>query len=474
MRVPWIAALPLLLGPACQVAPESGEVAPVGRAAVNTDVGRPDILLVLVQHLREDGLPDGAAVRFFRALGRKGGVRYTAAYAQSPSPTVSLGSLLTGHYPSAIPLCDLGNRLGDRQFGQELPWCARVPPERRQLPAVLGLYGYQTALFSRGQWAADANATAFAHHDDLPGAATDWQALTERFYDWWAQSGPAPRFAALVVSDLDLRRRPDLVEPLGLGDPEELQYMLPLQLGEHDPLASLRAPLYQAYCSEAERVGQKLATLLDGLSGDPLVVVTSTVGMNLGERAGLRNHTLGFFSQDYVVDRSVHVPLWISPTGEPALRTDPVELVDLFPTLTAWAHATPPHGLPGRALEEVDHAAKDFAEYGPMLAVRGGPYLLTLHRPMPDASAADPWVTDILMSTSPAAQRGDPGSDYALHDVVADPLQEHQIIDQRPDEATALHQALRDWRVGPDAPPTGRLTPEQIWELRMNQAFGYW
>jgi len=466
------AATALLLIQGCRESPESLGV-PGSPPLAALDVPQPDIVLVLVQHLREDGLPDSAAVRFFQGLKRTGGVRYSAAYAHSPSPTVSFGSLLTGHYPSAIPLCDVGNRLGDRQFAQERPWCAQLPPERHQLPAVLALYGYETALFSRGQRDAGMLATGFEYHDDNPDAATDWADLREQISGWWTQA-QGPRFATVVVSDLDVRRRPGLLAPAGIRDAGDLRYILPLEWGEDDPLAPLRAPLYEAYSAEAGRIGSQLALLLDGLPGSPLVVVTSTVGMSLGERTGLGNHPLGFFSQDYVVDRCVHVPLWLSPEGESALRSDPVELVDIFPTLTRWAQATPPHGLPGDDLSDADQDGLAFAEYGPMLAVRGGRLLLTFHRPMPDASASDPWITDVLRSTSPAAQRGHPGSDYALHDVVADPFQARQLIDREPDTATILHQSLLDWRTGPDAPPEGRLSPEQIWELRMNPAFGYW
>lgn len=442
------------------------------RADVISDgVARPDIVLVLVERLREDGTADGAAARFFEALSREGGTRFDAAYAQSPSTMVSFGSLLTGHYPSAIPLCDVGNRLGDRQFGQELPWCATLPEHRPLLPDVLELYGYDSAVFLRGEGASPVFRAGFEHVDSVERAQTDWTALREDVLAWWNEAD-APRFLTLVVRDLDLRKRPELLGPIGIGDPEALEYQIPLQIGEPDPLAAVRAPLHAAYVEEAARTGSELRGLLDGLDGARMVV-TSTVGMNLGERDGLRNHTLGFLSQDYVVDRSVHVPLWVSG-GEAATRSDVVELVDLFATFAAWGHAVPPSDLPGSDLALVDEGGMAFAEYGPMLAVRGGRHLLTLHRPMPDASASDPWVTDVLRDATPSSRRLDPSSDYALHDVVSDPMQQTQLVDASPEIADALHAGLLAWRLGPDAPPKGRLTPEQIWELRMNQAFGYW
>ena len=109
-----------------------------------------------------------------------------------------------------------------------------------------------------------------------------------------------------------------------------------------------------------------------------------------------------------------------------------------------------------------------------MLVTRRGRHLLSLHHAMPNSAAADPFLTEQLLASPPSGMGDGPMADYVLHDVVDDPLQERDLLGVDPNTATRLHQDMVRWRTGPDAPPGGRLKPEDLWELRMTQAFGYW
>ncbi len=66
---------------------------------------QPDIVLVLTSGLREDTDDHRATSLLLETTGVQPGLRFTAAYSQTVQPYISLGSMLTGRYPSAIPLC---------------------------------------------------------------------------------------------------------------------------------------------------------------------------------------------------------------------------------------------------------------------------------------------------------------------------------------------------------------------------------
>ena len=101
----------------------------------------PDLILVLTPGLRADVTTPGAEQALFEGLSALPWRRFTQAYAQSCSPHTSMGSLLTGLYPSAIPLC--GSYAGDSLVpnSEESPWCSELPERRYTLPEVVELEG---------------------------------------------------------------------------------------------------------------------------------------------------------------------------------------------------------------------------------------------------------------------------------------------------------------------------------------------
>jgi arylsulfatase A-like enzyme len=178
-----------------------------------------------------------------------------------------------------------------------------------------------------------------------------------------------------------------------------------------------------------------------------------------------------FFWSDRLTDRTLHVPLaWVHP-GPPRVLEQPVELLDLMPTLLALAGAVPPHGLPGQDLLAAnlveDPAAIAYAERGDMLALRQGGRLLVMRAVVHHMASLDPYLTEIL--ACPGLVGG-----VRLHDVLADPWQEVDLVRAYPEEALARRAALRAVRVGPGAPPPALLEGERLLRLRLTQAEGYW
>jgi arylsulfatase A-like enzyme len=111
---------------------------------------KPQFLIFLVNGLRSDA--DGkqlAEASLINAIGRQPNRHFSAAYVSSPSKPISFASLLTGDYPSAIPVC---GRPGQDKSRHKL-WCSEIPDSRRTMPEVFQIYGYQTCQMVNGRCA---------------------------------------------------------------------------------------------------------------------------------------------------------------------------------------------------------------------------------------------------------------------------------------------------------------------------------
>jgi hypothetical protein len=479
--------------------------------AVPSEPLQPDLVVVLVSGLRADppGEP-GAEAAFLEPFADEITVLATAAYAQSPDPVVSLGSVLTGRYPSAIPIC--GSVRRGEGSGLEEAWCHRLPEGVESLPGVLAHYGYRSALVhSLGP--VPGLAEAFDLELAVEPGATAWDTVRGPVDTWWDGMDVSPRLLVLQLGDLDLPRRPELLAALGPeaqdwaglgplapalapGRPRAQERLPPRrppctplagqQVGEPvvwDALAGgevdherQRSELLTITRVEAARLGRALhreLALLD--SGRPRVVVLAGLhGMSIGELGGTLADEAELLWSDRVVDRTVHVPLAIvAPAGAPPRVVDqPVELVDLLPTLLARAGAVFPHGVPGQDLlgpawrEDLDGEVA-YVEYGDMLALRRGDLLLTMRAMVHNISSLDPYLTEVL--ACPGLVGG-----LSLHDVRADPLQAVDLLETHQAEAEALEALMLERRNGPGAPAEAVLQDDHLLQLRLTQADGYW
>ena len=485
-RAAWspVAAALILAGCGGEPAPSTPSPGPTP-ASAEASADAPDLVLVLAAGARADLGGGGATGPLIRqSLDARGVSMFAAAYAQSPSPFVSLGSVLTGHYPTAVPMCglpELGVALDDR------PWCATLPAERHTLPGVLGLYGYRTALLHVNLPAADVFEGHFQHAVDLTvspdDARTDWERLHREAHDFWLQPGDQPRLLVVVVSDMQVFERPDLAELTGWTG-QVSQLVEPVLARSPELAHKVTGPadpqqLYRAYQQAAQGLAAGirglLTTLGDGDSRPRWVVVAGSTGINLGEAGGNAAEHPTWGANQLLLQRTVHVPLLIIPPDPEAQPRDikqPVELVDLFPTLADLAGAVPPAGLPGQDLLAdpfpEDVMAWSFAAHGDMLALRQGSLLYSVRGMFHNGTALDPEVTDFLVKAP------DVDAFRQLHDVMADPLQEHNLAQERPAEIEAMHGRLVEIRTGLAAAPEGALTVERLWELRMTRSEGYW
>ncbi len=479
--VPVAAALLLA---ACERPSQPDAPAPVPRATEAVSEG-PDIVLVLAAGARSwIGTGEETTPTLRRELQAQGSTMYTSAYAQSPSSFVSLGSLLTGRYPTAIPLCGLP--VLDPSADEERPWCATIPAERHTLPEVLSLYGYRTALLHANLPAGEVFAPHFHEAHDLTversDSRADWEALHRHAQEFWRRDRDRPHLLVVVVGDLVISQRPDLeartgwsgsvprlVEPMLAHQPELAQAVT----GPQDP-DRLYASYHQAIRGLAGGI-HGLGRVLGEASDRPRwLIVAGLNGINLGERGGGAEDHPTWGDNPLLLERTVHVPLLlVPPTPQEERRiTQPVELVDLFPTVAALAQAMPPAGLPGQDLLEEpfpeDPQAWAYASHGDMLALRQGAMMYSVRGLFHNGTALDPEVTDLLFKAQEAEEL------RHLHDVIEDPLQQTELREAHPQELHRMHELMVAIRTGAAATPEDSLTPQRLWELRMTRSEGYW
>lgn len=474
----------------------------------------PDIVLILANGLRAD-IPgeDAAEAAFLEAAGIDDGLRFRTAWVQSVQPYVAMGTLLTGFYPSAIPLCS-----PPQDNSGVAPWCVEPPPDRRTLPEVLGLYGYRTALLEVTSpnprlegTSGPAKWRGFEKHlqeMDQRRGAHPYDVLAGAARSWWAQDSSRPRFLMVSVgmgSDAlttrldDIRRGatfPEADRPAFLAANPALERRLhpgmPWPYVTEATVQEVRT-LYQGAATEC---GADLKQLLAGLSPGPrptYTIVSSLYGLSFGEISGTPTpEQAEAGSHQLLVDRTLRVPLVISGPGEDTID-DPVELIDLMPTLAGLARAVHPAGLPGRDLLALPATPEPnriiYAEYGDMMTVRSRRDMLIFRSQIHGSTSLDPEFTQRLIDarlagsgplfpamTAPGS--GQPESanrEFFLYNIEDDPLQTREITAAATESPfLELYTALVAFRTGPAALPPEWLDREHVQALRRRGVTHYW
>lgn len=439
--------------------------APEGRPAAIAE--QPDLVLILVPGLRAD--PPGveaAEAALLAGIEDQPTRRYLAAYSQSSAGFVSAGSLLTGRYPSAVPLCGLFQDGRHPLDEDNRAWCAAIPEGVYTLPETLGIYGYRTALFTAGFHGAGILAPEFQTWRDVSGLVahreTPWEDLEGAISQWWSASEDQPRLAVVILPELMPACRPALLDGLGLEVAEPAR-----ALSEAERQRALGA-----YTDTARRAGARLGELVRdmGWSEDTWVAISSTNGLSLTETSGIYEDKLAFVTDAWLVDRTVRVPLALYGPGEPRpAERGPVELLDLFPTFAALAGAVPPAGLTGRDLlgGDTEEQPSAYSEFGEFLTYRRGSMMLGFRSFQHHPSSLDPDLTAILTREFPELHA------FILHDVARDPFQRRPIED-RPQILDRLRQEMIAVRTGPASVPPDAMDAERLWQLRMTPSQGYW
>lgn len=478
---------------------------------------RPNFLILDIDTLRadrvgahRDGVPvtpmiDGLAAR---------GARFTHAYSQSGWTMPALLSNLTGALPAVFA-----------QMQGQVSW---RPANTRDLPEILGLYGYHSVAF----WGntvpghmSDAVSRTFQVSHLLPGGGRPPAPPTHEIVDFLEKAPKEPFFA--YVHDIDLHH-PQSFRPGPEGVPFEHPAMPRDENSYQRAYAQVTRTSGEAVAREAvtsrydgilhlydRAVGRILVALESGgLSGRTVIVVTSDHGEDFFEHSVMEHGLLH--------DTTLHVPLVIyDPARRPTTVGTIVQSVDLAPTILARAGVPAdrtmhgrsllgllgPSRVPGAAASEPYEERPVFSLSEPChisLRTRTHKLILRDRRPRPGRMwreagggnavritlrtfATDQGITGVPLAdcstmtvqaegTLPAGWGPSPDDlVLELYDLAADPTEQTNVVAEQPAVAADLLVPLlhtlasrRDAQVGA---VREAMTPEQIRTLKEN---GYW
>jgi arylsulfatase A-like enzyme/tetratricopeptide (TPR) repeat protein len=266
-----------------------------------TRAERPDVVLITIDTLRADhlgcyGYRSGLTPTLDQLA--KEGIRFTSAFSAVPLTLPSHTTILTGLYP---------NKHGVRDN-------AAFPPiPDKTLPEILKHSGYLTAAFVSGApllASFGVNRGFDVYDDDFVGQERKADLTTDRAIQWF-KTASRPFFLWVHYFD-----------PHAPYDPPD-QF-------KQDSLAA------RPYDGEIAFVDQQLSRLLSALPKSCFVIITADHGESLGEHG---ESTHGVF----LYNATLRVPLILKGPGwKPAVRSEPVSLVDLAPTIAELARATLP------------------------------------------------------------------------------------------------------------------------------------
>ncbi|MBI2835409.1 MAG: sulfatase-like hydrolase/transferase [Acidobacteria bacterium] len=367
-----------------------------------------NVLLVTVDTLRADALRIDGGRADTPALDRlaRSGIRFDFAHAHAVVTLPSHASILTGLYPFQHEIRDNSG--------------FRLPSKARSLATVM-----KAAGFARGAFVG-----AFPL-DSRFGLDRDFDVYDERY----AQAGLPSAFAIP-------ERRAELVVDAAMRwiDGQRTRWFAWLHL--YDPHAPYQAPepfagryANDPYAGEVAYVDASLAPLFEKLRSaarPTFVIVTGDHGEALGDHGEL---THGLFAYE----ATLRVPFVISQVtpGQPeeagaALSSLPVRHVDIFPTMLDAAAISAPADLPGRSLlPDIERGTN-----GPEAADR--PSYFEAMSTMLNRGWAP--LRGIIVNREKYIELPTP----EVYDLRADPREESNLSDRRPERLRALSAHLRD------------------------------
>lgn len=427
----------------------------------------PNVLLITVDTLRADhlsawGWPRATSPRIDRLASE--GVRFAHAQVQWPKTGPSFASMFTSTYPK-----DNGNV---RQVGIPLP-CGFTT-----LAEMLQRAGWATrAVVANGALARDFHfdqgfdeyVEAWLHPDDDPDAATAARNVT-RLATEAAAGLPTDRPWFLWVHYIDphfpyrppVDRRDRFQGDEQFRDEPRIRifdkYSQQMNgIGKRQVLAgddrlAFYVARYDAEIAYAdEQIGQLLDTLeATGRMGNTLTAFTSDHGESLGD------HDYYFDHGRFAFQTCLRVPLILHWPGrlDPAVREEPVALLDLAPTVLEAVGRLPAGGTwaQGHSLWP---------------ALRGGPATREIVYSEGGTATRRNWIRtaragrfQLHHTTQAGEQRriGGVGVVDTLFDLEADPGETRNVAAEFPTEAARLRAAMDAWW---EAPPFDPHTDSQ-------------
>jgi arylsulfatase A-like enzyme len=178
----------------------------------------------------------------------------------------------------------------------------------------------------------------------------------------------------------------------------------------------------------------------------------------------------------------VRVPLvlrWPGQVQAGRVVEEPVQLIDVMPTLLDISRLQQPEGLQGQSLVPLVTADRAGTTNGTAAAASGWrrrPVITEKHSlgtPDPPEGDESYAIIDGGWKLIHNVVRPAGKLEFELFDAVRDPLDQVNVADKHPDVVQRLAKAIEGWRVmataarlKPDTEATGNMTPEQLQRLR--------
>jgi arylsulfatase A-like enzyme len=475
---------------------------PVIRARATPAEGAPQgVILIQADTLRPDHLGFYGHKRdtapFLAKLAAEGAV-FQGAYAQAGWTKVSSPSIMTGLYPTTHTVAKISDRL---------------PAGATTIAEVYRAAGYSTLSLSSVMFTGQFTNLhqGFEELHELTSVADSggpYSSKTAREYvdrtsEWIERHRDEPFFIYLHVFDphspYEPRRPYDAVwadqtkrdehikQREGLRKVVSNPFMAGRGMATRDEMvkAGIDPAAYLAYDkdwydSSIRGMDAEIARLLERVRAAGLADKTAVVFLSdHGEE--FQDHGRMWHGQS-VYSEMMRVPLVIRWPGHVSARrvTDPVQLIDVMPTLLDISRLTPPEGLQGQSLMPLLTAASGGNAGAVSAADSGWRNRPVIMEKIPDGTAEEfpntieataiidgQWK--LIHNRAGAADR----PEYELFDVANDPFDQKNLAGENPEVVKRLAKAIEGFRsmaaaarLKPDTEATDKMSPEQLQRLR--------
>lgn len=314
---------------------------------------RPDIVIICIDALRADHLGCYGYGRDtspnIDALGERSTLFENLSSASSWTKS-AVPSLFTGLLPSEHGVFegshrDSADRITSDVLGADLETMAEVLKER----------GYRTAAFVE-----NAQLRAFLGFDQgfdvYEEDAGEVYQIVDGFLEWYQDRDDAPSFAYLHILDPHWPYVPHPPFDTRFGRTEsEMDFATKKYRALRDRINSggtvpaqndlaRMVELYDGLIAQVDDALGRMFETFDALENPPVVIITADHGEEFYEDGKIgHGHSLS--------ERLLHIPMIVFVPGrEPARRSHPCSLIDLYPTVCALSGAEPPRYITGRDL----------------------------------------------------------------------------------------------------------------------------
>ncbi len=459
-------------------------------AAGDAAPARPNILMIVIDTLRADHV---SAYGYKRPTTpnidklSRSGVLFRSACSQSNWTLLSFASFLTGKYPRALGMLGPGKGVSGFDY-PDLP----LGRNEITLPEALKKAGYRTAGFFTGRF--NGPDYGFDHGFDLyrnyrnrssdrGSPVKSFPAFLPEAYKWMAADRTKPFFLLLHSSELHRPYRApesfvkkyagdykgalastwlsrDVLSTIrkdgggwsfspegsaehgGPGGAQPASNKPPMRLGPAD--MEYIAARYDASLDYADKfVGEIIERARKSAPEDTVIVVMADHGEGLGDHGGVLHCT----NPPRLYQELVHVPLIISIPGKwlkaaAPVIDQPVELVDLMPTLLDLAKAPRTPGISGKSLVGLISGAQSSEGFSggvrPVFSETQG-YGLTLR-----SVREKDWKLIFTEKSKDAPAKTE------LYDLGTDPSEQNDLTSRKPEMVEALRPLLEAWTVEND------------------------